>query len=311
MILKILGILLVLVSAFGSGFVLRPPLGLDLYMPVPETNPLARTKVDLGRKLFFDKRLSRDQTLACASCHDPRLGFSDGRPLAIGIHGTRGTRNSPALLNRGYGAAFFWDGRAASLEQQAIEPIFNPKELGMTEPELEMRLNMKTSDVAAALASYVRTIRSGDSRFDRYAAGKKNSLNVLETAGLALFRGKGNCSACHSGPNFTDERFHNTGVAWRDGKINDEGRFLISHDERDRGAFKTPTLRLVSLTGPYMHDGSLATLEDVVDFYSEGGRQNPYIAPQLRPAKFTPEEKHALVSFLRSLSGRIQEGWKN
>ena len=308
---RILTMLFMLATVMGSGTVLQPPLGLDLYMPVPETNPLTRAKVELGRKLFFDKRLSRDRTLACASCHDPKRAFTDGRALARGINDAEGTRNSPALINRGYGAAFFWDGRAASLERQAIEPILNPKELGLTEAELEERLGMKRDDVTSALASFIRTIRSGDSRFDRYTAGKKNALNALEKAGLTLFRGKGGCSACHVGPNFTDERFHNTGVAWRDGKLADDGRFTISRNERERGAFKTPTLREISLTAPYMHDGSLATLEDVVEFYSNGGRRNPNIDTEIRPANFTPEEKHALLAFLRSLTGSIRQGWKN
>jgi cytochrome c peroxidase len=309
--LKVFAILLTLARGLGSSTVVPPPLGLDLYMPVPEANPLTAAKVELGRKLFFDKRLSRDRTLACVSCHDPKLGFSDGRAVARGINGAEGTRNSPALINRGYGAAFFWDGRAASLERQAIEPILNPKELGMTEVEIEKRLGMKAADITGALASFVRTIRSGNSRFDRYAAGETNALNTLEKAGLALFRGKGGCTACHVGPNFTDERFHNTGVAWRDGRLTDDGRFTISHEDRDRGAFKTPTLREISRTAPYMHDGSLATLEDVVEFYSNGGRRNPNIDVEIRTANFNAEEKRALLAFLRSLTGSIQQGWKN
>jgi len=187
-------------------------------------------------------------------------------------------RNSPALINRGYGTAFFWDGRAPALERQVLEPIFNPKELGMpNEAELERRSGMKSADIAAALASYVRTIRSGDSPFDRYTAGDVRALNALERSGLALFRGRAQCSACHIGPNFTDETFHNTGVAWRDGALADQGRFTISGQEKDRGAFKTPTLRAIALTKPYMHDGSLATLDDVVEFYSKGGRANPHL----------------------------------
>lgn len=195
---------------------------------------------------------------------------------------------------------FFWDGRAPSLERQVLEPILNPKELGLTEPELERRTKLKVTEVTAALASYVRTIRSGDSRFDRYAAGGASALSDLEKAGLSVFRGKGNCFACHIGPNFTDERFHNTGVAWADGKLADIGA--------GRGDFKTPTLREVALTAPYMHDGSLRTLEAVVDFYSEGGRPNPDLDPQIQPRHFSPEEKRALVAFLRSLTGKISEG---
>jgi cytochrome c peroxidase len=287
-------------SLLVLAFVLRPPLGLDLYMPVPESNPLTPAKLTLGRRLFFDKRLSRDGTVACASCHDPKLAFSDGRTLARGIGGAEGTRNSSAIVNRGYGAMFFWDGRAKSLEQQALEPILNPKELALTQAELERRTKMKAAEVTAALASYVRTIRSGDSRFDRYAAGQTKALSDLEKAGLVVFRGKGHCNTCHVGPNFTDERFHNTGVAWRDGVLLDIGAGM--------GDFKTPTLREVGRTAPYMHDGSLATLEDVVEFYSLGGRANPDLDAEIRPRNFSSEEKRALVAFLRALSGTVREG---
>jgi cytochrome c peroxidase len=289
-------------------WVLEPPLGLDLYMPVPDTNPLTPDKVALGRKLFFDKRLSRDGTLACSNCHDPRRAFSDGRVLARGIDGAEGSRNAPALINRGYGASFFWDGRAPSLERQVLEPILNPRELGLTVAELERRTGLTVTEVTSGLASYVRTIRSGDSRFDRYAAGQSRALNAIEKAGLNLFRGRAGCSICHVGPNFSDEQFHNTGVAWRDDKLLDQGRFAVSGNERDRGAFKTPTLREIARTAPYMHDGSLATLEDVVDFYSEGGRKNPHLDPEIRPRALTAGEKHALVAFLKTLSGRIREG---
>jgi cytochrome c peroxidase len=199
-----------------------------------------------------------------------------------------------------YGRTFFWDGRAPSLERQALEPILNPKELGLTKPELERRTRLTVGEVTAALASFVRTIRSGDSRFDRYSAGQRNALSDLERAGLAVFRGRAACFTCHLGPNFTDERFHNTGVAWRNAKFADSGA--------GRGEFKTPTLRDVARTAPYMHDGSLKTLEDVVEFYSEGGRPNPNLDPQIQPWHFSQEEKRALVAFLRSLTGRISEG---
>jgi cytochrome c peroxidase len=228
----------------------KPPLGLDLYLPAPVTNPLTPNKVALGRRLFFDKRLSRDWTLACANCHDPGRAFSDGRSVARGINGAQGTRNAPALINRGYGQSFFWDGRADSLERQTLQPILNPSELGLTEAELERRTGMTVAKVAEALASYVRTIRSGDSRFDRYAAGRTDPLTTVEKEGLQLFRGKGGCTACHIGPNFTDEQFHNTGVAWRDGRYVDEGRFAVSGSPQAHGAFKTPTLRDIARTAP-------------------------------------------------------------
>ena len=280
--------------------VLRPPLGLDLYLPVPEDNPLTPSKIALGRKLFFDKRLSRDGTLACASCHDPGLAFSDGRKVARGINGAEGTRSAPAIVNRGYGKTFFWDGRAKSLEQQALEPILNPKELGMSEAGIELRTGLKIAEVTRALATYVRTIRSGDSRFDRYAAGNQRALSDLEKAGLSLFRGKARCGLCHAGPNFTDESFHNTGIAWKDGRLSDEGA--------GEGKFKVPTLREVARTAPYMHDGSLATLEEVVDYYDRGGNPNPNLDLDLRPLNLSIDEKRAIIAFLKSLSGTILEG---
>jgi cytochrome c peroxidase len=292
-------------TAAGFG---RPPLGLDTHLPVPPSNPLTREKVALGRRLFFDTRLSRDGTLSCASCHDPKRSFADGRVVATGIDSALGTRNSPSLVNRGYGSAFFWDGRASSLEELALQPIFDPKELGNTEAELERRTGLRAADVAAALASYMRSIRSGDSRFDRYIAGGTRVLNTLERQGLEIFREKGGCTACHAGPNLSDERFHNTGVAWRRDRFSDEGRAAVSGRERDRGAFKTPTLRDLSRTAPYMHDGSLATLDAVIDFYSDGGRPNPYLDPAIRPRHLTPGEKRALAAFLLTLSGRVREG---
>jgi cytochrome c peroxidase len=288
-----------------------PPLGLDLFMPVPEGNSLVMEKVALGRGLFFDKSLSRDRSLSCSSCHDPERAFSDGRTVARGIGGATGPRNSPAILNRGYGSSFFWDGRAATLEQQVLEPILNPKELGLADlKQLEVRVGMPATAVAGALASYVRTIRAAGSRFDRYVAGDLRALSPIETAGLALFRGKANCVACHVGPNFTDEQFHNTGIAWRNSAFEDEGRFAVTRRDQDRGAFKTPTLRETARSAPYMHDGSLATLEDVIDYYSDGARHNPGLDPQIRRLDLTLREKHALASFLRTLRGEIRDGWR-
>jgi cytochrome c peroxidase len=280
--------------------VLRPPLGLDLYMPVPENNPLTQAKIALGRRLFFDKQLSRDGTLSCATCHDPKLAFSDGRKLARGINGAEGNRNVPAIVNRGYGESFFWDGRAKSLERQVLEPILNPKELGMTEAEVERRTGRRIAEVATALASYVRTIRSGNSPYDKYTNGDAKALSAEAQAGLAVFRGKGRCTTCHVGPNLTDERLHNTGIAWRDGTLADTGA--------GEGRFKVPTLREVARTAPYMHDGSLRALEDVVNYYDRGGNANPYLDEDVRPLHLSAAEKSSLVEFLRSLSGAIREG---
>ena len=301
----------------------RIPLGLDAYRPVPETNPLTPEKIALGRRLFFDRRLSRDGSIACATCHDPRHAFADGRAVAVGIEGRKGTRNVPTLINRVYGKSYFLDGRAPTLELQAVGPILNPIEMDMTMRDLLTRLrkdaryavrfrsvfhrDVNQEDLAAALASYVRTILSGGSRLDRYMNGDVSALPAPAKLGLNVFRGKARCVACHAGPNLTDESFHNTGLAWRNGELLDPGRFAISNRPEDRGAFKTPTLREVSRTAPYMHDGSVATLEDVVDYYDRGGNPNPGLDPELRPLRLTAEQKQALVAFLRSLSGTIKQ----
>jgi cytochrome c peroxidase len=278
----------------------NPPLGLDLYRPAPEDNPLSKERVKLGRKLFFDKRLSRDGTVACATCHDPARAFTDGRPVAVGINGSKGVRNVPTLVNRAWGRIFFLDGRAPTLEKQALEPIQNPIEMGLTLGEIKGRVAMEPEELARALASYVRTILSGDSPYDKHVNGDQKALSTKAQAGLAVFRGKGRCTNCHAGPTLSDERMHNTGVAWKDGRLTDPGA--------GEGAFKVPTLREVARTAPYMHDGSLATLEDVVDFYDRGGNPNPYLDEDIRPLHLTQEEKSSLVEFLRSLSGSVREG---
>ena len=284
------------------------PLGLDLFMPVPEANPLTAEKVAIGRRLFRDTRLSRDGTVSCSSCHDPARAFSVDRTIAVGVYGRVGLRNAPALINRGYGKAFFWDGRSTSLEEQVLTPIQDPNEMDLTLEEARARVGLRPEDLARALASYVRSILSGNSPFDRFVNGDRSALSVDAQRGLRLFRGKAGCISCHVGPNFTDEQFHDTGVAVSHGRISDEGRFAISGNPRDRGAFKTPTLREVGRTAPYMHDGSVTNLADVVDYYDRGGNQNPQLDTQLRPLRLDPDEKRALVAFLRALSGKVSEG---
>jgi cytochrome c peroxidase len=272
------------------------PLGLDLYMPVPEDNPITRQKIELGRRLFNDRRLSRDGSISCAFCHNPQRAFSSPVAVSAGVFGRHGTRNAPALINRGYGRSFFWDGRVTSLEEQVLKPIQDPNEMDLTLAEASARVKFDTVTISQALANYVRSILSGASPYDRFVNGDRSALTAEEQRGLAIFRGKGNCSACHVGPNFSDERFHNTGVAWRDGHLADEGK--------DHGRFKTPTLREVARTAPYMHDGSIGTLEDVIDFYSDGGRANFDLDAEIRPRNFDSVEKHALLAFLRTLNGR-------
>jgi cytochrome c peroxidase len=276
------------------------PLGLDLYMPVPEDNPITPSKLELGRKLFRDRRLSRSGNVACASCHDPERAFSDSRPLAVGVFGRVGRRHAPALINRGYGRSFFWDGRIATLEEQVLKPIQDSNEMDLTLHEASARVGLSVPTIAHALASYIRSILSGNSPYDRFINGDRRALTDEQQRGMQIFRGRGNCTACHVGPTFSDERFHNTGVAWQDNRLQDEGR--------GNGTFKTPTLREVARTAPYMHDGSLATLLDVVNFYSDGGRKNPSLDPDIRPLRLTDEEKRSLIRFLETLSGVIQEG---
>ena len=303
---------------------IRLPLGLDLYRPIPEDNPITAEKVKLGKKLFGDKLLSRDRSLSCKGCHQPKKAFTDGRAKAVGVYGRKGPRSVPTLVNRAYGRTFFWDGRTSTLEEQVVKPIESESEMDMTLGEAVDRLKRKSryrkmfqqafhrepngEDLARALASYVRTIYSGDSPFDRYIYGKRGTLSDQQRRGLRIFRGKGNCTACHIGPTFSDEEFHNTGVAWRDGKLQDEGRFAITGEAELKGAFKTPTLREAARTAPYMHDGSLATLQDVINFYSDGGRKNPHLDEEIKPRNLTGQEKQDLLAFLKSLTGTIQQG---
>ena len=300
------------------------PLGLDSFMPVPADNRLTPEKIALGRELFFDKRLSRDNTISCATCHEPELGFTDKLTVAEGVDGQLGTRRTPRLVNRGYGRSLFWDGRAVSLEEQVLKPIENPIEMALPLDELMRRLSSdgkypklfatafgrgpSPETVAYALASYTRSIVSGNSPYDRYVAGETDALGEAQRRGLELFRGKAACTVCHLGPNLTDEEFHNTGVGWKDGTTDDVGREEVTGDDAERGAFKTPTLREVARSGPYMHNGSLATLEDVVEFYDEGGEPNPYLDIDMQPLGLSKRERRDLTEFLEALTGEIREG---
>lgn len=333
MAIRCLGAFMVIAGATG---LLRSPLhgqllgqravptGLDLYMPTAEDGLPPGNVVALGRRLFFDPVLSSDSTIACATCHDPQKGFSDGRVVAVGVDGRRGTRNAPAIVNRGYGHSFFWDGRAATLEEQVVMPIESAQEMDANLDDVVDRLardawysgrfrathgsDPSRETLALSLAAYVRTIRSGDSRFDRFMDGDPAALSELEIEGLRLFQGGAGCDNCHRGPNLTDEKFHNTGVAYANGVLSDSGRAAVTGHPQDMGAFKVPTLREVSLTAPYMHDGSLKTLADVIEFYGRGGNANPNIDPLLRDIDLSDNEKMALVAFLRTLTGEVWEG---
>jgi cytochrome c peroxidase len=305
---------------------ITPPLGLPP-VPIPADNPPTAATIALGRKLFYDPRLSKDNTVACAHCHDPRRDFTDGLPLSLGVGGLSGIRNAPTLANAAYAPLQFWDGRASSLEEQAAAPISDPVE--MNQPH-DVSVSKLASDptyqamfrqafgspkvdlnrVEKSLASFERTILSGDSPFDRYEyGGDKSALTPAQIRGLAVFRdpNRGNCTACHTiEPTyalFTDGKFHNTGEGvGDDGKFKDEGRFLSTKVKADLGAFKTPTLRNIANTAPYMHDGSLKTLKEVVDFYAGQGNSNPNLDPAMRVIKLSGEDRADLVEFLKALS---------
>jgi cytochrome c peroxidase len=218
-------------------------------------------------------------------------------------------------VNRGYGKSFFWDGRIATLEEQVLQPIVSPTEMDMTVEDALARLRadgrysaLTREGLAQALASYVRTILAGGSPYDRYIAGDREAMPEQARMGLQIFRRKGNCGSCHLGPNLTDERYHNTGVAWRQERFADTGRFMVTKRDQDRGAFKTPTLRQIAARAPYMHDGSIGSLEEVVEYYDRGGNRNPNLDSELQPLGLSGEEKQALIAFLRSLSGVVREG---
>lgn len=273
------------------------------------------SKVALGKKLFFDQRLSADGKIACASCHSPEHAFADLRVRSVGVFGRQGERHAPSLVGRAFGTLQFWDGRAATLEDQVIEPIKNPLEMDTTVDAVVKRLGsdhdyagLTAETLVQSLASYIRTIRSEDSRFDRFLTGAPAGLSDTEREGLRLFRDSARCYICHAGDNLTDEMFHNTGVAWRDGRLQDEGRARVTNKASDRGAFKTPTLREIAKTAPYMHDGSLKTLEEVIEFYDRGGNPNSNLDENIVPLHLSKADKDALLAFLRALSGSVRDG---
>jgi cytochrome c peroxidase len=293
------------------------PRGLPANRNAPKENPLTDAKVRLGRRLFFDPILSADRTVACASCHQPEHGFASPLPRAVGVGGKQGLRNTPSLLNRAFGKAFFWDGREATLEAQALHPIASPLEMGSSVEEALKRLQadkdypalfqaafsdgVTATNLARALASFERVLLSGGTPFDRFHTGEVQSLNTSERHGMWIFESRGRCWRCHSGPNFTDEGFHNTGVSWGQ-KPEDLGRYTLTKQDADRGRFKTPTLRGLVHTAPYMHDGSVATLDEVVSYYNRGGNKNSHLDPLMAPLGLSKDDEKDLVAFLKSLS---------
>lgn len=297
------------------------PPGFERWPEAPVENPLTLEKAQLGRRLFFDPILSRDGSATCASCHLPEYGLASPDPLAIGIGGQRGRRNSPSLYNVAWGQSFFWDGRAATLEEQALAPIVSPLELGSDLPTVLGKLRrhseypglfaaafpgagepVSEENLAKSLASFQRTLVLAGSEVDRFHAAEYGALSPEARQGLWIFESRGFCWQCHSGSNFSDQAFHNTGVGF--GRVDrDPGRFEFSGEERHRFQFKTPSLRGVAQTAPYMHDGSVATLEEVVEFYSRGGApSDPGLDPQLRPLHLSEVEKANLVEYLKALS---------
>ncbi len=288
-------------------------------MTVPADNPQTDAKIRLGKQLYFDKRLSADNTISCATCHDPKMAWANHNPTDTGFKSQVGNRNSGTILDSGYMKFQFWDGRAGSLEEQALGPIHNPIEMGETLENVVRKLNaipdyvaqfqnvfgtnVNTDGMAKAIASFERTVVSGPSPYDRWLAGDKNAMSQAAVRGLDLFKGKAHCTPCHSGPTFSDQGFHNLGVGFQDGKLKDIGRFEVTKLEKDKGAFKTPGLRNVELTFPYLHDGSEKTLEDVVEFYNRGGVPNPHLDPLMLPLQLTASEKADLVAFLKALTG--------
>jgi cytochrome c peroxidase len=311
-----------------------------------EENPLTRAKIELGRQLYFDPRLSKDSTVSCASCHDPSMGYTAHTKTGIGIDGQAGGRNSPVAYNRILSGKQFWDGRVDSLEAQAVGPIANPIEMGFTHEGVVKRLasmpvyakqfekvfgDVTIDAVGMAIAAFERVIVTAPSPYDYneqwrpyqdyeaedfeddpelaelYAAAKAgveaHPMSESAKRGREIFfTEKGNCTACHVGANLADEKYHNIGVGM-DKDQPDVGRFAVTKDEADMGAFKTPTIRNVALTAPYMHDGSVATLEEVVEWYDKGGHPSKYLSEKIRLLKLSEQDQADLVEFMKACTG--------
>jgi cytochrome c peroxidase len=284
--------------------------------PVPPSNPQMSDKIELGRKLYFDTRLSADNTVSCATCHDPGHGWSDAGPTSKGIRGQRGGRRAPPVSNAAYFPLQFWDGRAASLEDQSMGPIANPVEMGNTHEVMIRTLEdlpdyvedfavvfgtspITLDQVAQVIASFERTVVTTDSPFDRFTRADAASLTKQEKRGLEIFNGKGHCSCCHWSPLFSDGRFHNLGVPPIDPAKPDSGRYVVTKLAKDIGAFKTPTMRDVGARPPYLHTGGEKTLLDVIRFYDRGGgTKNPHLDAMMVPLGLSEGEIQALVAFM-------------
>jgi cytochrome c peroxidase len=291
----------------------------------PANNPYSLEKVELGRLLYYDKRLSADESVACASCHSPQFAFTDGAAVSTGIKQQKGGRSAPTVINRAYSLAQFWDGRSSSLEDQAKGPMANPIEMGMTHTAVVDKLKaipgyrplfakafgsegIDIDRAAMAIASFERTVLSGNSPYDKYKKLRNTkAMSPDQVRGMSVFFDKAKCDKCHEGANFTLNAFANLGVG-SDKPEPDVGRFAVTKNPKDWGAFKTPTLREIEHTAPYMHDGSLKTLEEVVDFYNKGGIKNRNLDENIKELKLTDAEKKDLVAFMKALSG---DGWQH
>lgn len=313
----------------GQPIEIKAPLGLPP-VPVPADNPPTAETIALGRRLYYDPQLSIDSTVACATCHTPDHGFADPKPFSEGVQGKKGGRNAPTVINTAYYTLQFWDGRAPSLEKQAEGPVQNSLEMTNTLENVEKKLSADPSykadfekaygpgpityeKVEKAIASFERTVITGNSPFDRYQyGGDKKAMTAAAIRGLAVFRDpkKGNCVVCHTIEEkyalFTDNKFHNLGVGADGDNLKDLGRYEVTKNEADKGAFKTPSLRNVAQTAPYMHDGSLNTLKDVIDLYVGGGNSNPWRDKDIKSLeKLTRRERDDLVAFLEALTGEF------
>jgi len=288
-------------------------------MPHPDDNAPTAARVELGQKLFFDPRMSGDGNMSCATCHNPALGWSDGLPTARGVKSSVLGRASPTVYNTGYNTIQMWDGRKKSLEDQAMGPMQANVEMNMDIGKLFNWIAnsegykalfakaypgepINETTLSKAIASFERTVVSKDPAFDRWVKGDAGAMTAQQVDGFQVFLGKGNCVACHSGANFTDNGFHNLGLAsWGAGEP-DMGRYAQKPVKAMKGAFKTPTVREVARTGPYFHDGSAKTLMDVVEHYDRGGVVNTNLSANMKPPGLSLQEKQSLVAFMQALT---------
>lgn len=304
-------------SAQGSEVViLKAAYKRPSSIPFPEDNPFTEAKARLGQTLYFDPRLSRSNMQSCASCHNPSFAWGDGLPKGVGDHMKELRRRSPTILNAAWSEILMWDGRFESLEEQALGPIEAGVEMNMPLDDLIEKLSkiegyaplfaaafdgdeeITADKIAMAIATYERTVISGEAPFDRWIKGRGDAISPSAQRGFQLFNGKARCAACHSGWRFTDDSFHDIGLP-----DDDPGRGAeLPGIVKMQHAFKTPGLRNIDQRAPFMHDGSLATLEEVVDHYEHGGRQRPSLSDEMRPLKLTAQDKRDLVAFMKSLT---------